>query len=106
MFFWFVTGMHSGTGYPSGIFTHAGTGMGKVFYPCVGTDNLAGKILSRGYGYGIAIPNGCIPVTISRHDETATETKRVLKCTSLLMAMLGTVVQIQTKRSCRLEVHL
>ena len=68
MFFWFVTGMHSGTGYPSGIFTRAGTGMGEVFYPCAGTGNLAGKILSRGYGYGIAIPDGYILVAIFNPD--------------------------------------
>ena len=53
MFFWFVAGMHLDTGYPSGILTRAGTGMGEVLYPCTGTGNLAGKILSRGYGYGI-----------------------------------------------------
>jgi hypothetical protein len=38
--------------------------MGEVFYPCVGTSNLAGKILSHGYEYGIAIPDGYIPVGI------------------------------------------
>jgi hypothetical protein len=64
MFFWFVAGMHSGTGYSSGIFTRAGTGMGEVFYLCASTGNLAGKILSRGYRYGIAIPDGYIPVAI------------------------------------------
>jgi uncharacterized membrane protein YedE/YeeE len=53
MFSWFVAGMRSGMGYPSGIFTRAGTGVGEVFYRCMGTGNLAGKILSHGYEYGI-----------------------------------------------------
>ena len=60
----FVAGMHSGMGYPLGIFTRAGTSMGEVFYPCAGMDNLAGEILSHGYGYGIAIPDGYIPIAI------------------------------------------
>jgi hypothetical protein len=64
MFFWFVMSMYSGTGYPSSIFTRMGTGMGELFYPCTGTGNLAGKILSHGYGYGIAIPDEYIPVAI------------------------------------------
>ena len=68
MFFWFVAGMHLDTGYPSGILTRAGTGMGEVLYPCTGTGNLAGKILSRGYGYGIAIPDGYISVAIFNPD--------------------------------------
>ena len=68
MFFWFVAGMHSGIGYPLGIFTRAGTGMGEVLYPCGGMSNSAGKTLSRGYEYGIAITDGYIPVAISSHD--------------------------------------
>ena len=51
------SGMYSGMGYPSGIFNRAGTGMGKFFYPYVGTGILAAKILSRGYGYVIALPD-------------------------------------------------
>jgi hypothetical protein len=64
MFFWFVAGMHLGTSYPSGTFTRAGTGMGEIFYPYVGMGNLADKILSRGYEYEIAIPDGYIPVAV------------------------------------------
>jgi hypothetical protein len=67
MFFWFVAGMHLGMGYLSGIFTRAGMGMGEVFYLCTGTGNLAGKILSHGYGYGLAKPDGYIPVAIFSH---------------------------------------
>jgi hypothetical protein len=67
MFFWFVAGMHSGTSYPSGIFTRVGTGMGEIFYPYAGMGNLAGKILSHGYGYGI-VPDGYIPIAIFNSD--------------------------------------
>jgi hypothetical protein len=59
------SGYAFGYGLLVGYFYPCGTGMGEVFYLCAGTGNLVGKILSRGYGYGIAMPNGYIPVASS-----------------------------------------
>ena len=59
------SGMYSGMGYPSSIFNRAGTGMGKFFYPHADMGILASKILSSGYGYGMALPDRYISVPIS-----------------------------------------
>ena len=58
-------GMLAGTGYPSGSNTRAGTGMGKFSYPRADTGNPTGKFTPSGYGYGMAIPDGYLPVAIS-----------------------------------------
>lgn len=48
-----------GTGYPSGITTHAGAGMCKLFYLSAYTGNPIGKVLSdtlQPYGCRMSIP--------------------------------------------------
>ena len=60
-------GMLAGTGYPSGSNTRAGTGMGKFSYPRADTGNPTGKFTPSGYGYGMAIPDGYLPVAISTY---------------------------------------
>ena len=54
----------AGTGYPTGINTRAGTGMGKILYPRVYMGNPMGIIFFDGYGYGMVIPDGYVPVAI------------------------------------------
>ena len=61
--------MLSGVGYPPGMITRAGTGMGKVLYPHAGTGAGAGKLFLSGCGYGIAIPIGYVPVAIFIHEQ-------------------------------------
>jgi hypothetical protein len=56
----------AGTGYPMGKNTHAGTGMGKILYPRAYMGNPMGRIFFDGYGYGMVLPDGYVPVAISR----------------------------------------
>ena len=54
----------AGTGYPTGKKTRAGTGMGKVLYPRVYMGNPTGRNFFDGYGYGMVLPDGYVPVAI------------------------------------------
>jgi hypothetical protein len=54
----------AGTGYPTGKNTRAGTGMGKILYPRVYMGNPTGRIFFNGYGYGMVLPDGYVPVAI------------------------------------------
>jgi hypothetical protein len=54
----------AGTGYPTGKNTCAGTGMGKILYLRVYTGNPTGIIFFDGYGYGMVLPDGYVPVAI------------------------------------------
>ena len=54
----------AGTGYPTGKNTRAGTGMGKILYPRVYMGNPTGRIFFDGYGYGMVLPDGYVPVAI------------------------------------------
>jgi hypothetical protein len=58
----------AGTGYPTGKNTRAGTGMGKILYPRVYMGNPAGKFFFDGYGYGMVLPDGYVPVAIPSRD--------------------------------------
>jgi hypothetical protein len=58
----------AGTSYPTGKNTRSGTGMGKILYPRVYMGNLTGRIFFDGYGYGMVLPDGYVPVAISRRD--------------------------------------
>jgi hypothetical protein len=57
----------AGTGYPTGKNTRAGTGMGKILYPRVYMGNPTGRIFFDGYGYGMVLPDGYVPVAIPTH---------------------------------------
>jgi hypothetical protein len=57
----------TGTGYPTGKNTRAGTGMGKILYPRVYMGNPTGRIFFDGYGYGMVLPDGYVPVAIPSH---------------------------------------
>jgi hypothetical protein len=54
----------AGMGYPTGKNTRAGTGMGKILYPRVYMGNPTGRIFFDGYGYGMVLPDGYVPVAI------------------------------------------
>jgi hypothetical protein len=54
----------AGTGYPTGKITRAGTGMGRILYPRVYMGNPTGTSFFDGYGYGMALPDGYVPVAI------------------------------------------
>ena len=58
----------AGTGYPTGKNTRAGTGMGKILYPRVYMGNPTGRIFFDGYGYGMVLPDGYVPVAIPSMD--------------------------------------
>jgi hypothetical protein len=45
--------------------THMGMGMGVNPYPSVYMGDPVGLFLCRGYGYGVVIPGGCLPIAIS-----------------------------------------
>jgi hypothetical protein len=45
--------------------THMGMGMGVNPYPLVYMGNPVGLFLCRGYGYGVVIPGGYLPIAIS-----------------------------------------
>jgi len=42
--------------------------MGTISYPHTGMGIVAGIIFFRGYGYGIELPGGYIPVAIPTHE--------------------------------------
>ena len=46
-----------------------GMGMGVNSYPPVYMGDPVGLFLCRGYGYGVVIPGGYLPIAISRPDE-------------------------------------
>jgi hypothetical protein len=48
--------------------THMGMGMGVNPYPLVYMGNPVGLFLCRGYGYGVVIPGGYLPIAISTRD--------------------------------------
>jgi hypothetical protein len=52
--------------YTTGKNTRAGTGTGKILYPRVYMGNPTGRIFFDGYGYGMVLPDGYVPVAISR----------------------------------------
>jgi hypothetical protein len=54
----------AGTVYPTGKNTRAGMGMGKILYPRVYMGNPTGIIFFDGYGYGMVLPDGYVPVAI------------------------------------------
>jgi hypothetical protein len=45
----------------------AGTGMGKILYARVYMGNPTGRIFFDGYGYGMVLPDGYVPVAIPKH---------------------------------------
>jgi hypothetical protein len=47
--------------------THLGMGMGVNTYPPVYMGDPMGLFLRRGYGYGVVIPGGYLPIAISWH---------------------------------------
>jgi hypothetical protein len=55
----------AGTGYPTGKNTRTGTGMSKILYPRVYMGNPTGRNFFDGYGYGMVLPDGYVPVAIS-----------------------------------------
>jgi hypothetical protein len=57
--------MLSGMGYPTGKKTRTGTGMGKNLNPHAGMGFLVGRVRISGCGYGIALPDGFLPIAIS-----------------------------------------
>jgi hypothetical protein len=57
----------AGTGYPTGKNTRAGTGMGKILYPRVYMGNPTGRIFFDGYGYGMVLPDGYVPIAIPKY---------------------------------------
>jgi hypothetical protein len=54
----------AGTVYPTGKNTRAGMGMIKILYPRVYMGNPMGVIFFDGYGYGMVLPDGYVPVAI------------------------------------------
>jgi hypothetical protein len=58
--------MLSGMGYLTGKKTHAGTGMGKNLNSHAGMGFLVGRVRVDGCGYGTALPDGFLPIAISR----------------------------------------
>jgi hypothetical protein len=54
----------AGTGYPTGKITRAGTGMGRILYPRAYMGNPTGTSFFDGYGYGMTLPDGYVPVAI------------------------------------------
>jgi hypothetical protein len=52
----------AGTGYPTGINTRAGTGMGKILYPRVYMGNPTGRIFLMGMGMEWYYPTGMYPL--------------------------------------------
>jgi hypothetical protein len=75
----------AGTGYPMGKNTHAGTGMGKILYPRAYMGNPMGRIFFDGYGYGMVLPDGYVPVAISNIEPAR------LGSTELELARLGSL---------------
>jgi hypothetical protein len=63
----FTTGMLLGMSYPTGKTTHTGTGMGKNLNPHAGMGFLAGRVRVSGCRYGMALPDGFLPVAISTY---------------------------------------
>jgi hypothetical protein len=59
----------AGMGYPTGKNTCAGTGMSKFLYPRVYMGNPTGRFFFDGYGYGMVLPDGYVPVAIPKRDE-------------------------------------
>jgi hypothetical protein len=55
-------------GYPSGVNTHSGTGVGTLSYPWPGMGIVPGRFCFYGYGYGYAIPDRYVLVAISNCD--------------------------------------
>ena len=49
--------------------THMGMGMGVNPYPPVYMGDPMGLFLCRGYGYGVVIPGGYLPIAISKPEE-------------------------------------
>jgi hypothetical protein len=47
--------------------THVGMGMGVNPYPLVYMGDPVGLFFCRGYGYGVVIPDGYLPIAISTH---------------------------------------
>jgi hypothetical protein len=60
-------------GYPTGKNTRAGTGMGKILYPRVYMGNPTGRIFFDGYGYGMVLPDGYVPVAIPNRASSTAE---------------------------------
>jgi hypothetical protein len=54
----------TGTGYPMGKNTRAGTDMSKILYPRVYMGNPMGTIFFDKYGYGMVLPDRYVPVAI------------------------------------------
>jgi hypothetical protein len=67
----------AGTGYPTGKNTRVGTGMGKILYPRVYMGNPTGRIFFDGYGYGIVLPDGYVPVAIPKRTAQANRVEMV-----------------------------
>jgi hypothetical protein len=57
------------TGYSMGKIARAGTGMGRILYPRAYMGNPTGRSFFDGYGYGMALPDGYVPVAIPSHAE-------------------------------------
>jgi hypothetical protein len=72
------------TGYPTGKNTRAGTGMGKILYPRVYMGNPMGRNFFDGYGYGMVLPDGYVPVAIPSH-------RHIIYFLMILLSMLAGV---------------
>jgi hypothetical protein len=57
-----------GMGNPLGTRNPHGYGFGQNFVPVMGMSFLAGVFFLRGYEFGQVIPNGFLPIAISRND--------------------------------------
>jgi hypothetical protein len=57
--------MLSVMGYPMGKKTRTGMSMGKDLNPHAGMGFLTGRVRVSGCGYGMALPDGFLPVAIS-----------------------------------------
>jgi hypothetical protein len=57
-----------GMGNPLGTRNSHGYGFGQNFVPVMGMSFLAGVFFLRGYEFGQVIPNGFLPIAISRND--------------------------------------
>jgi hypothetical protein len=63
-----------GMGNPLGTRNPHGYGLGQNFIPVMGMDFLAGVFFLRGYEFGQVIPNGFLPIAISKRGRVCFQT--------------------------------
>jgi hypothetical protein len=91
----------AGTGYPTGKNTRAGTG--KILYPRVYMGNPTGRIFFDGYGYGMVLSDGYVPVAIPnlRASRLLEETLMETETTTTPVAVRATTRSFRRSRSRR-----